>query len=111
MDRDQRELLLSLAYLYICSDREWRALPLLLLVTAENPDDCVCLRLLAHVYTTVDRAELALVVLDRVSHLAGQDIHGDSLLRARALHRLGRIDEARLSFENYTQALPESDAA
>jgi len=111
MDQDQRELLLSLAYIYICGGREWRALPLLLLVTAENPDDCVCLRLLAHIYTVVDRAELALVVLDRVERLMGESVQGDDLLRARALHRLGRSEEARQVFRKYVSAFSESEAA
>ena len=29
MERDQRDLLVSLAYLYICCGRNWRALPML----------------------------------------------------------------------------------
>lgn len=111
MDQNQRDLLLSLAYLYVCADREWRALPLLLLVTAENPDDCPCLRLLAHVYTTVGRPELALVVLDRIASVGEAAEDGDHLLRARALHRLGRIAEARSSFRAYVAARPERDAA
>ncbi|MBO1360434.1 hypothetical protein J2D73_11610 [Acetobacter sacchari] len=104
MDSAQRDLLLSIAYLYTCRDRAWRALPLLLLVTAESPDDCVCLRLLAHVYTTIGRAELALIVLDRIDRMPDMKQPGDLLMRARAVHGLGRIHEARKCFLAYIQS-------
>ena len=105
MDSDRRDLLLSLAYFYICCGRDWRALPLLLLVIAQSPDDCECLRMLAHVYIMVDRGELALVVLDRMRQLSPTIIAGDALLRARALQRLGRNEEARHVFDQYIQAM------
>lgn len=111
MDQAQRELLLSLAYIYASCDRETRALPLLLLVAAENPDDCVCLRLLAHVYTAMGRGELSLVVLDRVERLSGVEEPGDALLRARAFHKSGRLPEAREAFARYTHANMQAHAA
>lgn len=98
MDAEQRDLLLSMAFLYIACGRERRALPLLLLVTAEVPDDRECLRALAHAYTATERGELALVVLDRLETLEDPESRGLLLLRARTLHQLGRLDEARRCF-------------
>ncbi|MFT9446379.1 hypothetical protein [Gluconobacter japonicus] len=104
LDQAQRDLLLSLAYMYASCDREPRALPLLLLVAAENPDDCDCLRLLAHVYTAMKRGELALIVLDRIRRLRPTEEPGDALLRARALHRTGRFKEAQTAFSVFAQS-------
>lgn len=103
MDSEQRDLLLSIAFVHVASRHERRALPLLLLVAAEHPDDRDCLRALAHVYTTMGRGELALVVLDRLAE-AGDEPRVMALLRARALHRAGRLDEARAFFLAFTQA-------
>lgn len=103
MDAEQRDLLLSMAFLYMACDRERRALPLLLLVAAEDPDDRECLRALAHTYTAIDRGELALVVLDRLAELDDLPSSGLLLLRSRALHQLDRLDEARTCFSQYTE--------
>ncbi|MCX2563081.1 tetratricopeptide repeat protein [Acetobacter thailandicus] len=105
MERDQRDLLVSLAYLYICCGRNWRALPMLLLVISQQPDDCESLRMLAHVYTMIRRGELALAVLDRLEEIRPVSDNAHTLLRARALHQLGRLEEARAAFACYTQAL------
>lgn len=101
MDAEQRDLLLSIAFLHIASRHERRALPLLLLVAAERPDDRDCLRALAHAYTAMGRGELALVVLDRLA-AGGDEPRVIALLRARALHRAGRLDEARHCFAAFT---------
>jgi len=103
VESDQRDLLLSLAYLYICCGRPWRALPMLLLVLAQRTGDHECLRMLAHVYTVIRRSELALVVLDCLDKLETTPDAGNALLRARALHQLGRLDEARTCFAHYTR--------
>lgn len=102
MDSEQRDLLLSIAFVHVASRHERRALPLLLLVAAERPDDRDCLRALAHVYTAMRRGELALVVLDRLAE-GGDEPGVMALLRARALHRAGRLDEARSCFATFTQ--------
>ncbi|MGI4939312.1 MAG: hypothetical protein ACRYHQ_01865 [Janthinobacterium lividum] len=103
MDAEQRDLLLSIAFLHLTCGRERRALPLLLLVAANNPDDPDCLRALAHAYTATSRGELALVVLDRLDVGAGE-AGTVALLRARALHQAGRLDEARACFAVFSSA-------
>ena len=103
MDAEQRDLLLSMAFLYMACGRERRALPLLLLVTAEDPDDRECLRALAHAYTATARGNLALVVLDRLEALEDDPQgRGLLLLRSRALHQQGRLPEARDCFARAT---------
>ena len=102
MDSEQRDLLLSMAYLYVVCGRERRALPLLLLVVAERPKDVDCLRALAHVYTAMDRGELALMIIERLEALELDPRKGDLLLlRSRALHRQDRLEEARDCFRQY----------
>ncbi len=107
MDSEQRDLLLSMSFLYLACGCERRALPLLLLVVADDPQDREALRALAHGYTATGRGELALAVLDRLLEL-GEDARagGLLLLRSRALHEAGRIDEARHCFAAYAAANP-----
>lgn len=103
MDNEQRDLLLTLSYLYLSSGREPRALPLLLLVSKDYPDDQDCLRALAHAYTATQQGELALVVLDRLDQI-GAEAAGVGILRARALHAAGRLEEARAQFRSIEAA-------
>ncbi len=105
MDAEQRDLLLSMAYLYSACDRERRALPLLLLVAAEHPTDRDCLRALAHAYTAAGQGDLAMMVIERLESLEGEPCsRGLLLLRSRALHAQSRLAEARACFRRYAEA-------
>ena len=97
MDAEQRDLLLSLAFIYLSCGRERRALPLLLLVVGARPTDADALRALAHTYTATGHGERALAVLDRLE-AQGQGDDAIILLRSRALHQLSRLDEAQACF-------------
>ena len=111
MDAEQRDLLLSMAYLYSACNRERRALPLLLLVATEHPADRDCLRSLAHVYTATDQGDLAMTVIERLETLEGEPCsRGLLLLRSRALHAQSKLTEARACFARYADA-PATDAA
>lgn len=105
MDAEQRDLLLSMAYLYSACDRERRALPLLLLVAAERPTDRDCLRALAHAYTAANQGDLAMAVIERLETLDDEPhSRGLLLLRSRALHAQSRLPEARACFLRYATA-------
>ena len=111
MDAEQRDLLLSMAYLYSACDRERRALPLLLLVAAEHPTDRDCLRALAHAYTAAGQGDLAMTVVERLETLEGEPYsRGLLLLRSRALHAQSRLPEARACFARYA-GTPRSEQA
>ncbi len=110
MDAEQRDLLLSMAYLYLACGRERRALPLLLLVAAEHPADRDCLRALAHCYTAHEQGDLAMAVVERLQEIEGEPhSRGLLLLRARALYHQSRLAEARACFGR-AAALPTAAA-
>lgn len=98
MDVEQRDLLLSMAFIYLSCNRERRALPLLQLVVSALPTDGDTLRALAHTYTVTGHGDRALTLLDRLAGLPGGDEDVVRLLRSRALHQLSRLDEARACF-------------
>lgn len=98
MDADQRDLLLSMAFVYLSCNLERRALPLLQLVVSALPTDGDALRALAHTYTVTGHGDRALILLDRLIGLPGVDEDVVRLLRSRALHQLSRLDEARACF-------------
>ena len=101
MDAEQRDLLLSMAYLYLACGRERRALPLLLLllVATEHPADLDCLRALAYAYTATDHGDLAMTTVERLEELeAAPHNRGLLLLRSRALYKQARLPEARACF-------------
>ncbi len=99
MDTEQRDLLLSMAYLYLACGRERRALPLLLLVAAEHPADRDCLRALAYGYAATDQGDLAMAVVERLEELEPEPhSRGLLLLRSRALYQQSRLAEARACF-------------
>ena len=109
MDAEQRDLLLSMAYLYLACGRERRALPLLVLVAAERPADLDCLRALAYAYTATDHGDLAMATVERIEELeAAPYDRGLLLLRSRALYRQARLTEARACF---TRCAGKADAA
>ena len=111
MDAEQRDLLLSMAYLYLACGHERRALPLLLLVAEERPADLDCLRALAHAYTAAGQGDLAMAVIERLEALdLDPDSRGLLLLRSRALYHQSRLAEARACFSRYASA-PAGHAA
>lgn len=102
MDCEQRDLLVSLSYLYLACGQEIRALPLLSLLERDNGDDPEVLRALAHALTTQGMCDRALEVIERVQALEGGSGSGEVLLlRARALHAAGRRVEARACFAGF----------
>ena len=106
MDAEQRDLLLSMAYLYLACGRERRALPLLLLVAAEHPTDLDCLRALAYGYTATDQGDLAMAVVERLEQLDPEPhSRGLLLLRSRALYHQSRLAEARACFSRYAASV------
>ncbi len=109
MDRDQRELLLCLAYLYLTAGRDSRALALLEVVEHAAPDDPELLRVLGHTLVETDDPARAIEVLDRLERIEG-DSPGLLLLRSRALHRLGRREQAQLLFQAYVDSRMDSPA-
>jgi type III secretion protein Y len=102
MDRDQRDLLLCLAYLYLTAGREHRALALLDVVEQAAPADPAMLRMLAHTLIETDDPGRAVDLLDRLEQIEG-DSPGLLLLRSRALHRLGRRAEAQAIFQVFVE--------
>ena len=98
MDAEQRDLLLSMAFVYLSCSRERRALPLLLLVHEALPADEDALRALAHAYTAVGRGDRALTVLDRFAETERGPDEVVLLLRSRALHQQNRLAEAQACF-------------
>lgn len=103
MDRDQHELLLSLAFLYLTAGRERRSLALALVAEILAPDDPDVLRMLAHTLIENGQPERAIEILSKLERIQGVQ-HGALLLRSRALHRLGRRSEARHVFRQYVDA-------
>ncbi len=102
LDREQRDLLLSLSYLYLACGQEIRALPLLWLLERDGGDDVEVLRALAHALTAEGLHDRAMRVIDRVEVLEGGGGQGEVLLlRSRALHAAGRGAEARACFAGY----------
>ena len=96
LDREQRDLLISLSYLYLACGQEIRALPLLWLLERDNGNDPEVLRALAHALTAECMCDQALKVIDRVEALEGAGGSGEVLLlRSRALHAAGQRAEAR----------------
>ena len=99
LDREQRDLLISLSYLYLACGQEIRALPLLWLLERDNGNDPEVLRALAHALTAECMCDQALKVIDRVEALEGAGGSGEVLLlRSRALHAAGQRAEARACF-------------
>ncbi len=103
MDRDQRELLLCLAYLYLTAGQDTRALALLEVVEHAAPDDPELLRVLGHTLVETDDPARAIEVLDRLERIEG-DSPGLLLLRSRALHRLGYREQAQSLFQAYVDS-------
>lgn len=99
LDREQRDLLVSLSFLYLACGQEIRALPLLSLLDRSGNADAEVLRALAHALTAEGLSDQALAVLDRLEAVEGDDGPREILLlRARALHAAGRGAEARECF-------------
>ncbi len=102
LDREQRDLLIALSYLYLACGQEVRALPLLRLMEHDDGDDPQMLRALAHALTAERRSDQALAVIDRLEALEGAGGQCELiLLRSRALHAAGRRAEAREWFARY----------
>ena len=105
MDFEQRDLLLSVSYIYQACGMEMRALPLLQLLALQCGNDAAVLRSLAHAYVAADRGHEALEILDQLERIDAEDqAPGLLLLRSRALHQQGRLQEARSCFVLYVAA-------
>ncbi len=106
MTPEQRELLHSLAYLYLRHGQNRRALTLILLATKAAPDQPDLLRTLAYAFLVNDAAPRALEVLDQIERLEPQAAadRRHLLLRCRALLRAGRAPEAKRRFGDYLAA-------
>ena len=99
LDREQRDLLVSLSFLYLACGQELRALSLLSLLERDNDNDPEVLRALAYALTAEGLYDRALDVIGRLEALEGADGPGEVLLlRSRALHAAGRGVEARACF-------------
>lgn len=102
LDREQRDLLVSLSFLYLACGQEIRALPLLSLLERDGGDDPEVLRALAHALTAEGLCDRALEVIGRVRAIEGEAGAAEVLLlQARALHAAGRRAEARACFTDF----------
>lgn len=108
LDCEQRDLLVSLSFLYLACGQEIRALPLLLLLERDDGDDPEVLRALAHALTAEGMCDRALEVIERVQALEGAGGSDEALLlRSRALHAAGRGAEARACFAGFVSRRAE----
>lgn len=104
MSGAQRELLLALAYIYTACGQPRRALALLAPVERAAPDDPALLRLLSHAHAEAGQGGRALDAAERLARVEAPGAAGPRLLRSRALHALGRAEEARACFDAFARA-------
>ena len=101
-DRDQRELLLSLGWLYIRCGHHRRGLVLVLLAALSAPEDIAAQRALAWALVVNGSGEEALATLDALEPGAAEPPDpAIKLLRSRALWLTGRTEAARRCFAEF----------
>ena len=111
----QRDLLCTLAYVYLASGQPARALPLLRLVQREADDDVGFLRVLAYALIADANGAEAIRIIERLEQIdRGANARAPLLLmRSHALRLVGRLDEARECFRTFRLArlLREGDVS
>ncbi|MEJ0035259.1 MAG: hypothetical protein WDO68_04140 [Gammaproteobacteria bacterium] len=97
---DERTLLLLLAYIHVQHGAAEKAEPLYAALLALAPDDAEAAKGLAWARLEMDGAQAALTVLDTIAAPGepGAVLH---LLRARALARLGHVDDACVAMRSF----------
>lgn len=106
MTSEQKDLLHSLAFLYLRHGQNRRALSLIMLASRRVPNDVGLKRTLAFAFIANGAAEEALEVIEQLERLdlAGGADQMRLLLKARALLHAGRIIEARALFRQFVEA-------
>ena len=110
IDPPRRDLLCALAYVYLASGQNRRALALLRLVERERPNDVELLRVFAYALLAAGEGEIARTVVERLEALDGGARSGTLLLRSHALRLAGHLDDARQSFRDFVAVRREEGA-
>ncbi len=99
----ERDLLCALSYVHLACGQSAQSLALLRLVAHDNCQDIDLLRIFAYALISEGLGGEALAILDRLDTLDDQPSSRLPLmlLRAHALRRAGRQDEARAVFQSY----------
>jgi Flp pilus assembly protein TadD len=106
MTPEQKDLLHSLAYLYLRHGQNRRALSLIMLAARRVPGDVGLMRTLAYAFVANGAAEEALEVIEELEQrdLASGSDQMLKLLKARALLHTGRTFEAKALFRQFVES-------
>jgi hypothetical protein len=107
----QRDLLCTLAYIYLACDQPTRALALLRLVEQDAENDIGFLRVLAYALIAGEDGVEAMRIIERLQELDRSAAACAPLLlmRSHALRLAGRLGEARECFRAFTVARRQAE--